>query len=293
MRRQITIAGALSVFLFFIERVNACSTCLCGDPTITTMGTEKPYAGRLRLNVSYLDRSEIVGEPDTSEHRIDESRFIYSASYAPSADWIISASLPVVEKRVRRFDLSEEHSRGLGDADIAARWYLKKDRHNLWGLQFGLRIPTSSEQSNGGQPIDIDALPGAGATIPSLGLWYGWFGSPIFLYFSSTFQHGVDGGYQGYQPGDALLFTAHAQYALVYKFALSLSLDSRWKEKDQFYSLSNEDSGGLLMMVSPGLNWTPISDVVLNLAYQIPTIDKLNGRQKEKPNLYLGVTYDF
>lgn len=277
--------------------VFACATCLCGDPTITAMGTEKPFAGRLRVGMDYLSRGEAVGEPGSDEHKIDEQRISYSLSYAPSENWILAASLPVVDKEVRRFDLSRETASGIGDADLYARWYLRDGaqvpaRH-LWGLQFGVRVPTSSEQKSGGEAIDFDGQPGAGATIPNLGLWYGYFRSPWFFYLSTVYQHAVDEGYQGYQAGDVLLATAHAQYALgSYDLALSFSLDGRSKAQDSYSDVKDDDSGGVLVMATPGIAWTPVTDLVVNLSYQIPAVENLNGRQEEDPVFRIGVTYD-
>ncbi|MFP5306414.1 MAG: transporter, partial [Gammaproteobacteria bacterium] len=39
----------------------ACSTCKCGDYSITLLGVEKPYAGRLRGSFDTLVRSETQG----------------------------------------------------------------------------------------------------------------------------------------------------------------------------------------------------------------------------------------
>jgi len=295
--RQICAACLLIAGVLYAGAVFACATCLCGDPTITAMGTEKPFAGRLRIGADYLTRGEAVGDPGVDEHIIDESRMTYSVSYAPSADWILAASLPFVDKEVRRFDLSRESASGIGDADLYARWYVRDaaqlPARHLWGLQFGVRVPTSSEQESGGETVDFDGQPGAGATIPNLGLWYGYFRSPSFIYLSTVYQHAVDDGYQGYEAGDVLLVTAHAQHALGgHTLALSFSLDGRSKEKDSYSDVVDDDSGGVLVMATPGVAWMPIEDLVVNLTYQVPVIENLHGRQDEDPVFRLGVSYD-
>jgi hypothetical protein len=275
----------------------SCATCLCGDPTITAMGTEKPFAGRLRVGTDYLTRGETVGEAGIDEHEIDEERVTLSLSYAPSADWILAANLPMVEKEVRRFDLSRETGTGVGDADLFARWYVRDaaeiPARHLWGLQLGVRVPTSSEQESGGVPISFDAQPGAGTTIPNVGVWYGYFRTPAFIYLSAAYQHAIDEGYQGYEAGDVLLATAHAQRALgSHKLAATFSLDGRVKERDHYDGVRDEDSGGVLVMATPGIAWMPLEDLVVNLSYQIPAIENLYGRQEEDPVFRLGVTYD-
>jgi hypothetical protein len=280
-----------------VNSVFACATCLCGDPTITSMGTEKPFAGRMRVGVEYLSRGETVGIPALSEHVIDEQRLNLSVSYAFSMQWIVAASLPLVSKQINRYDLTHEQASGVGDLDLSARWFLGGDDHfparELWGLQFGLRLPTSSEQQVNGVPIDFDAQPGTGASVPSLGAWYGYYRTPWFFYSSVVYQHAIDEGYQSYQAGDVWLVTGHAQYAWQPKLALSFSLDARYKQQDRYAGIVDADSGGLLLMASPGLAWMPLTDLVINLSYQVPVLEHVHGRQQEAASLRVGVVYDF
>lgn len=275
----------------------ACATCLCGDPTLTTMGTEKPFAGRLRGGVEFLSRGETLGQPGVSEHIIDEQRLTFNVSYALNESWVFAASLPLVDKQVRRFDLSREQAQGLGDMDLTAKWFIGHDerfpRRQLWGLQFGLRVPTSTEQKARGVAIDFDAQPGAGAVIPSIGSWYGRYQLPWFLYLSGNYQHAVSKGYQGYEAGDAILMTGLLQYAFIPEFAALFSLDGRWKAQDQYNGADDPDSGGLLVMATPGLVWTPLTDLIVNLSVQLPAIESLKGRQEEDITPRIGVTYDF
>ena len=144
MRYRITAFLLLSIHG---SAVFACATCLCGDPTLTTMGVEKPFAGRTRIAVDYLSRGETVGEANIEEHLIEETRATYTISYAPNVEWMFSASIPMINKSVDRFDLSHEEGSGIGDTDLAARWFIGKatsiSTPRLWGLHFGLRLPTT------------------------------------------------------------------------------------------------------------------------------------------------------
>lgn len=290
-------ACLITGLLWHSENVFACATCLCGDPTLTTMGTEKPFAGRMRTGVEYLSRGETVGEPGAGEHVIEEQRLTYNFSYALNTKWIVAASLPLVTKHVDRYDLSSEQASGVGDMDVYARWFIGGDdlfpARELWGLQFGLRLPTSTEQYANGEPVDFDAQPGAGATIPSIGAWYGYYRTPWFFYASVIYQHAVDDGYQGYQAGDVFLVTGQAQYALNPKLAIQFGLDTRFKDQDRYYGAVDEDSGGTLVMAAPGLAWTPLEDWVVNVGVQLPIIQNGHGRQDEDPTYRLGVIYDF
>ncbi|TPW11465.1 MAG: hypothetical protein FD130_1973 [Halothiobacillaceae bacterium] len=295
--RRIAVTTLTLLAVLPTEPLLACATCLAGDPTITTMGTEKPFAGRKRLSIDYLSRSETVGQPNVNEHKIDEERITYSFSYAFSDAWIAAASLPLIDKEVERYDLSHEKASGPGDLDLSLRWFIGKDERfparQLWGTQFGVRLPTSTEEQSQGEAIDFDAQPGAGATIPNLGLWFGYYRTPWFLYSSFQWQHALDDGYQGYQAGDALLLTGLVQYAPLHRLAVQFSLDGRWKAQDSYYDRTDDNSGGLLVMASPGVAWTPLDNLVVNLLYQHPAIERMHGRQDEDSTLRLGVTYDF
>jgi len=277
--------------------VSACATCLCGDPTITTMGTSKPFAGRMRAGIEYLTRGEKGAIPGVNDFETREERVTYIFSYAPSANWILAISLPMVTKKVDRFDLSSQQGSGEGDIDLSARWVLGKDREfasrYLWGLQFGLRVPNSTEQSADTQMIDIDAQPGIGATVPSIGAWYGRYVNPWFFYASLVAQHATSEGYQNYQAGDVVLLTGLAQYGIANSLALQFSIDSRFKKYDYYDGERDDNSGGVLVMGSPGLGWTPIEDLLLNIQYQIPIVEHPHGYQEEEPTLRWGISYDF
>jgi hypothetical protein len=270
---------------------------MAGDPTITVMGTEKPFEGRMRVGVDYLERSETVGVSGVSDVKTDEERITYNFSYSLNVDWMFAVSIPTVTKKIKRYDLSSQTGSGLGDADLSARWFIGKGesfmRHNLWGMQFGIRLPTSEEEKSNGVPIDIDAQPGAGATIPSIGIWYGKYVTPWFFYFSGIFKHAIDEGYQGYKAGDVLLGTAMGQYAVNEKLAVQVGFDGRYKKKDKFYDTYDDDSGGILVMAAFGMAWTPIEDLVINFNYQTPAIENPNGDQEEDATFRIGVAYDF
>jgi len=261
------------------------------------MGMGKPFAGRSRAGVEYITRGEKGAEPGVNDFKTYERRIAYSFSYALTVDWVFAISLPMVTKKVERYDLSMQQGSGRGDIDLSARWVLGKDRQfasrYLWGVQFGLRLPTSEQQAIESQVIDIDAQPGVGATVPSLGLWYGRYANPWFLYGSFAIQHATSEGYQGYQAGDVLLLTAMSQYAMTNTFAIQVGFDGRYKRYDYYRGERDPNSGGVLVMGSPGLVWTALEDLVINFKYQIPLRERPHGYQEEERTLRWGASYDF
>jgi hypothetical protein len=284
-------------FFFNANHAIACASCLCGDPTLTTMGVEKPFPGRKRVGIEYLSRSETSGTKNIDQHAIEEERMTYHFSYAPSKSWMFAASLPMITKKVARFDESSEQGSGVGDIDLSARWFIAQPtsiaRKRLWGAHFGLRLPSSEEETLNGDVINFDAQPSAGALTHSLGLWWGEYQRPWFFYSSAIVQHASAKGYQGYEAGDALLVTLQAQYTLHPQLALQVGLDSRWKDQDQYNDEVDENSGGALIMASLGLAWSPVTDWLFNFNVQHPAIENSHGVQKEETALRAGVTYDF
>lgn len=289
----------LVAFLLFVDSkpALACASCLCGDPTLTIMGVEKPFPGRTRIGIEYLSRSETSGTQNIDQHTIEEERIAYNFSYAPSKTWMFAASLPMITKQVNRFDDSSEQGSGVGDIDLTARWFIGQSasiiNKHLWGAHFGIRLPTSKEETLNSRAVNFDAQPSAGALTHSIGLWFGEYRRPWFFYGSAIVQHASAQGYQEYEAGDALLVTLQTQYALHSKLAIQAGLDSRWKRQDQYNDEADENSGGALIMASLGLAWSPFTDWLIHFNVQHPTIENAHGTQKEDLALRAGVTYDF
>ncbi len=275
----------------------ACSTCLCGDPTLTLTGTDKPFAGRQRISADFLVRDETQGEPGVDDQRFEEMRYSLGYAYSPSSRWTLTAQLPYVQKTVSAASLASTDARGIGDLELGVKVFLQPSREipvrELYGLMLGLRLPTAQEQDDqNGQPVDVDALPGSGAYVPSFGGWYGRYAFPWLFYVSASFQYALDEGYQGYRPGDAIVGTALAQYAVLPELALQVALDFRQTEPNTFSGNDDENSGGFLAQLAPRAVWNFWPEWSLNAGVQIPLIESYNGKQSNEPTYSVGLSYD-
>lgn len=276
----------------------ACSTCLSGDPTLTTLGLEKPYEDRFRGSLNGLYRTENFGVEGVNRSELTEYRSSLGLAWWPTNRIALGARVPWVWKQLDNVDLSTEKTSALGDIDLDARFYLWQDRESspthLFGVQGGVRVPSATEQTGAnGQPLDFDVQPGTGIWIPNAGIWYGFYKYPWFLFASSVAHIGVGEGFQGFEFGNALNTTVTGQYAFTYNFAASLSLDTRYSGKDSFYGVTDEDSGGFIAFISPGIVFTVVEDLLLHATGQLPAIDRLNGDHDEGPIVRVGLTYDF
>lgn len=274
----------------------ACSTCKCGDYTITLMGSEKPFSGRFRVGMDYMVRSESAGNPGVSEQETDEQRATLGLAYSLNEDVTLAMQAPFVRKEIKSSNLARQEAEGLGDIDLTARWVLYRSgamsgRH-LAGLRAGVRLPTADEVKSNGQLLDIDVQPDAGATVPSLGGWYAYYRYPWFATVSATYFKYQE-GHQDFRGGDVVLASALVQYGVTQSVALQLGLDARESEKNQFSGVPDSDSGGFLAMGFMGIAARIGEELLLSAGVQVPVIEKLNGDQTEDPALRVGISYDF
>jgi hypothetical protein len=275
----------------------ACSTCKCGDYTITLLGSEKTYDGRFRAGLEALWRTEAQGEPGVDERETTEQRATLGLAYSLSAGWTVAAQVPFVRKRIEDANLARQEAEGLGDIDLLARWTLlrvgESSLRHVAGLRLGLRLPTTEQiRDRSGERLDIDVQPDAGATAPNLGGWYSYFRFPWFVSASATYFRFGD-GHQGFAPGNALVGSVVGQYALTPMAALQLGLDARHAQANRFSRIEDPDSGGVLAMGFAGLALRFYEDVVVNAGVQLPLIENLHGFQDEHAAYRVGLTYDF
>jgi len=279
-----------------IKPALACSTCMAGDPTLTLMGTEKSYVGRLRIASDWLARTEKIGISGFNQSELREDRFTLGFAYARNERLNFAIRLPVIRKHIDYVNLAEEQTTGLGDVELSAKYTLslneQTQHEHLFGMVVGLRMPSAGEEEINGQPLDIDVQLGTGAWVPHVGLWYGRYRFPWFFYASGVI-HVASEGFQDFQAGTAVITTLLAQYAINYQVAVQLGLDTRWSQKNQFDGVNDPDSGGFLTFLAPGIVVNFGKDILANLTVQIPVMDNLNGNQEESTIIKLGFTYDF
>jgi hypothetical protein len=275
----------------------ACSPCLCGDPTLTTMGAEKPFAGRQRISLEVLDREERIGVAGVNKRVISEMRTTLGYSYWLDEKLALGVRVPLVDKQLSDANLAQQEASALGDIDIDARLYLWQDRpgvpRHIAGVQLGLRLTTANQEKSSGVVLDNDVQPGDGLTLASIGVWHGYFRFPWMVYSSSQVNFGLDQGYDDFDYGGSLKLSSTLQYALNYKFALQIGVDMRWSEQDSYNEVSDPDSGGFIAFLAPGAVVTLAQDLILNVKIQSPWIEDLDGDHEEDTALQLGVTYDF
>lgn len=291
----IVAAAASLAAVAIAPSASACSTCKCGDYTLTLLGSEKGFTHRLRLGTDFIVRSESAGE-GLEKQDTDEWRTLLSVAYSFSDDLSVAVQVPWVHKTIETPTLAKQKATGLGDIDLVGRYTLYRSgsgsgRH-LAGVRLGVRLPTADEVKDHGEKLDIDVQPDAGATAPNAGGWYSYFRFPWFATVSATWFTFSD-AHQDFEPGNVVTASALGQYGLTQNVALQLGLDAKDSHKNKFSGVPDPDSGGFLATGFAGVALRAFDDLVLSAGVQVPVANELDGRQHEDTTLRAGVAFDF
>ncbi len=286
----------LAVALFIVpELALACATCACGDPTLTSMGTEQPFAGRLRLATTVRTWGQTQGEAAVDAVSLRELRMDLSAAYAPRSWLILSATLPLQARRVQDVSLMREQGWGPGDMEVAAKAYVFRDKefspHHLLGLVAGARLPTSPTLHDAaGDPLSIDAQLGTGSWDPLAGLSYTAFRGE-WSFVANVTGYLPTRGREGFRAGASLRTTLAAQYQPSPRWALHLATDTRLEGPSDTQGVSDPEGSGFIGFLSPDVLFSPTTDTIIQLGVRVPVLNLLN-HTRQSPIFQAAVAYD-
>jgi len=292
------LASAASVHVVAPRAAHACATCSCGDPTLTTMGNEKPFAGRLRASIDLRYRTDAVGEPRVNRVELREERLDLAVTWAPIERLFVGLMLPLAYRDLTYVNLARQRVVGIGDAELRAKYFLYQDRgfapRHLIALQAGAELPTAGTQRDGeGAVLPSEAQLGTGGIDPIAGASYGYFREPWSAYASITAVLPT-GSRAGIEPGRSLLGTVAGQYQIDTAWAARLAVDTRLDQRSRNRDMGDEpDSGGFIAFVSPELVYSPAMDLVVSASLRVPAVNRLTGFHDEGVVAQTAVTYDF
>ena len=263
----------------------ACATCACGDPTLTSMGAVVPFANRVRAALSAHYRTDSVGRPGVDELRLREARLELSLAYAPTAWFMASVSAPLLWRDVQYASLARDRSAGLGDAELMTKFAVYRDRpfaaERTLALLAGARLPTAPvERDRSGASLPIEAQPGTGAWWGIVGASYAQRSGEWSSYLSAL-AYLPTAGRAGLEPGFSLRSTLAGQYQPWTFAAFRIGFDARVDGRAFERGVRERDSGGFVGFVSPAVLWSPRADWTLQGMVQVPLINALNGYHRE------------
>ncbi len=220
---------------------------------------------------------------DRLGQRVTTTAWPVAIPYNITTNGVVGIVIPMVFKEVRR-DRVKSSSSGLGDLSLFAKYVvLQVDRP---GETFRLAPKVVLKLSTG----DEQAAPtlGSGSTDVSFGGVGAWIRGRFGGYADMLYQ--VSGRASDRQIGNGLVYNLALAYRLspaVYKTYPArqvnayLELNGSWKAKDRVKGQNVSDSGGHVLFLSPGIQYIPLSRLLVGASVQVPLVKDLNGTQME------------
>jgi len=297
VRTGALLAALILGLASFPTKARACAVCSCGDPTLTTMGAEQPYQGRLRASLEGSSRTDTVGAEGVDRLHLSERRLDARIAWAPHERAFLLLTLPLLSRTVEYVNLARHNTNAMGDVELHARIFLFRDRdydaRHLVSVLAGVRLPTAPlQRGKGGALLPIELQSGTGSFAPALGLAYAHFAFPWSLYVSAATTYATPGP-EGFRASRTLATTVAGQYQLHSTFGLRLGVDSRLEGKSLEGGIASPDSGGWISFAAGELLWSPSMDWTLYGSVRLPVWNALDGHHLEGPIFGTGVSYDF
>lgn len=284
----------------------SCGSAFCMVNTNWSQGAWTEAGTRLDLRYEYINQDEPrsgtakvgVGEipHDHDEIRTVNRNWVAALDHAFSANWGVNVSLPVVDrfhqhihndpdtgdKETETWDFSS-----LGDMRVLGRYQFASHTHDdasldLWGLNFGLKLPTGKfhETNVDGELAERTLQPGTGTTDAVFGAYYSsvlplhnlsWFAQALYQSALNTREE--------FKPGNRFGVDLGTRYEAADRVGLMLQLNYQQKGRDKGLQAEPEDSGGSFLYVSPGASWDLSKKLQLYSFVQLPLYQKVNGVQ--------------
>lgn len=293
----------------------------------STMPQGKMVAG---VNIQVIEFDAIpdtrlmeVGAADEDVHSTDSLiKFALNISYGLTEAITLGLNVPYIERhdiRAAAYNngLGEVEiagdAKGMGDASLFSQYRFLHTTDSDLALLAGIKTPSgsTSETENGGELFETDHLPGSGSWDPFLGLSFNhsWDKTGLSANILYTF---ATRGTQDTNLGDVFnyniavsrrMFAApehhhheeheHMDSAIEY-VDLVLELNGDMRDKVSTGGLRDENHGGHLLYLSPGIKLGLGHHWTLYTSVGIPIVNGLNGIQSEPDYRIIGgLSYGF
>lgn len=229
---------------------------------------------------------------DEEIHNVDSLLYIASGvSYGLTDNIMVHASIPYIKRsNIQESEPPDEihhhgDSEGVGDISLHLHARLLRSPAVDLTLLTGIKTPTGRTDvtDRDGQRFEAEFQPGSGSWDPFLGL----AASRALGRFSidaNTLYTLVNEGTQNTDLGDRLNYNLAVSYEAVRRlFALDLILEGNgiWRAKEETNGIKDKNSGGNLILVSPGFRVYYKDFVSFYVSYGIPVLQNLNGTQND------------
>jgi hypothetical protein len=266
----------------------ACPTCTCGNPAMTAMGAEQPFANRVRVALTTRAWQQSQGRDGVDLVRLREVRVDLTGSWSPTPWFALSVNVPVQLREQRDVSLAREVGLSPGEVDVAARFVVYgHDRMRppaLVSVIAGARLPTAPTLvDRQGQPLSLDAQPGAGGLAPQLGVsWSGFFGDRWSAMASVLGEVPLQGRF-GFHLGPSAVIVSLAQFQPARWFAVRAGLDVRLEGLSFLNGEPDASLSGFLGSALADVVFGLGNRVLLLLGARVPVVDLRVGPVRTLP----------
>ena len=228
------------------------------------------------------------------------------ASYGVTDDFTVGARLPFIHREDIRSPFhshvggvttnavtDQGDSNGLGDLTVMGKYrFLKAEQQNIQAaLLFGIKAPTgqTDEKNDQGLKFETEQQPGSGSWDPLLGLATTFGFGPVSV--SGSFLYSFAGeGSQDTDLGNRAFYNIGVFYRLPEaahehglesvphghsNWDVGLELNGEWQQRERIDGVEQEDSGGNMLYLSPGVRYTAKNNLSFYLSVGIPIDQKI------------------
>lgn len=294
---RLMTAAALAAALALPRAADACSVCACGDP-LSDAGDAPAASGglRLSLDVGTLRVESASEETAGDTNRLTQNTLRLAAAWSVSDQLNLVVAVPVTGKAMKTLGTGEKLSdeTGLGDVDLGARWFFLRSadvgarRAQALGLSVGTSAPTGRRKD--AALLDEHAQLGTGAWGPYAGLIYRAGVGDLGAVASVSARYRSENG-DNYKYGNALLWSLQGEWDVTHRIGLAVGLDGRNAGVDTQDGAAVENTGGLVLAVTPAVSLTLPAGVSLTARAQFPVVKDLKGEQDVGPTFNVGLAW--
>jgi len=309
----------VSIFLLIllcaaVPPARACSMCRCGDATFNALGTDVYVDGKVRVSLDWERFDKDQGAADAQESML-ENRFTTALSYTFFDRVTAVARVPYSSREQR--SPGEATAAPIANAAPGRVQSTTSDLSDpelyalvrLWSAPFtgnmGRRAWVSliggvktdwgrNDLRAGSVRLDEHLQAGTGST----DVFAGFSGVYLLNHTSSLFgsvqyrQTGTNNF--GYRYGNIKMASAGYERKFTATLDGVFTLDYRDAGRDRAGDEGfDPDTGGRILYLSPRLSFDFNRGLVGRLSVQVPVVKDLNGAQREKTVVNLGLTYLF
>ncbi|HEY6010182.1 MAG TPA: transporter [Nitrospirota bacterium] len=251
---------------------------------------------------------------------MDMMKYTLTAGYGFSRDLKAFVSIPFIRNTMDMtsrgmmgwMDMTMAPVSGLGDITVMGLYRLRSDREirptNAVTLGLGVKTASgsSTERSASGKLVHAHMQPGTGSWDPLISVMYTRMANPFLFQADATYQYTTKNR-QAYEFGNSMAINVSGKYAVVKEFNITAGLtyldvgrasdpDGRYYNPATNSSLMDDpaNTGGKSLWFSPGIQLFPVKNGMIDLKYQVPVRETVNGVQLVSSYRYLvGISYNF